>query len=67
MCIQISNYIADPSAFCFEADPDPTFHSDADPDSTFHFDVDPAPHESDANLPPLAYRPFAALRLHVEP
>ncbi len=36
-------------AFHFNAHPDPAFHFNADPD--------PAPHEGDANLRPLAYRP----------
>jgi hypothetical protein len=37
---------ADPdTAFYFDADPDPTFHSyaDPDPDPTFHSDADPDP------------------------
>ncbi len=70
MCIQISNSTGTSVLrirrlfFYFEADPDPTLHSDADPNSTFQYDVDPdpAPHQSDANLPPLAYRSFAAPR-----
>jgi hypothetical protein len=49
-------------------DQDPSFHFDADPDPTFHFDAGPdldpgpatAPHQSDANLRPLVYRPFTA-------
>jgi|688.fasta_scaffold164762_1 hypothetical protein len=51
-------YVVDPN-------PDPTFHFDADPDPTFDFDtdpdLDPAPHESDANLLPLVYRPSPTL------
>ncbi len=35
------------------------FHFNADPDPAFHFnaDLDPAPHQCDANLRPLGYRP----------
>jgi hypothetical protein len=40
------------------------YAADQDPDATFHFDgnsdPDPSPQESDANLPPLVYRPFTA-------
>ncbi len=59
---------ADPDpAFLFDAnpDPDPIFYLDADSDPTFHFvadpDPDPAPHESETNLQPLAYRSSMAL------
>ncbi len=34
-----------------------TFHHDADPGLSFNFDPDLAPHQSDANLRPLAYGP----------
>jgi hypothetical protein len=47
------------------ADPDPAFHFNADPDTdpVFHFymDSDNPPHQSDANLHPLVYRPSRAL------
>jgi hypothetical protein len=42
------------------------FHlnADLDMDATFHFNADllpdPAPHQSDANLQPLAFRPSTA-------
>jgi len=42
----------------FDADPGPTFHSDADPD--------PAPHQNDANLQLLAYRPSMAPQVQGE-
>ncbi len=48
----------------FNADPDPAFYFNAETDQPFHFNVgvvpdpDPAPNRDDANLRPLAYRPF---------
>jgi hypothetical protein len=47
------------------ADPDPFLHVNADPDPIFYFyaDPDPAsppPHQSDANLRPLVFRPSTA-------
>jgi hypothetical protein len=41
------------------ADMDPAFHSDAGPAQTFDFDAnpDPTPHQDNANVKPLAYRP----------
>jgi hypothetical protein len=42
--------------------PDPAFHFNADPDPAFYLNVDPdpdpVPHQRNANLRPLAYRPF---------
>jgi hypothetical protein len=50
MCrVSYPHHINADQAFHFNADPDPAFHFNADPD--------PAPHEGDANLRPLAYRP----------
>jgi hypothetical protein len=39
---------------CRVSDP---HHFNADLDTAFHFNADPDPHEGDANLRPLAYRP----------
>jgi hypothetical protein len=51
--------VADPHHF--DGNPDPTILFDADPKPTFPFgadpDPDPAPHQSDANLRQLTYRP----------
>ncbi len=47
--------VADPHHF--NADPDPSFHLSTDPDQ------DPAPHQSDAYLRPLVYRPSMSLFL----
>jgi hypothetical protein len=63
-CVSDLNHLCgsypDPS-FHFDADPDPTFHFDAGLDPNYLFfadpDPDPAPHENDANLKLLAYRP----------
>jgi hypothetical protein len=65
---------ADPdSAFHFKADMDPAFYFNADPYPASHFNADPdpainlnavpdpAPHQGDANLRPLAYRPSMPL------
>ncbi len=65
---------ADPeAAFHFKADMDPAFYFNADPDPASHFNPDPdpainlnavpdpAPHQGDANLRPLAYRPSRPL------
>jgi len=45
----------------FNAEPDPAFHYDADSDLALLFnedpDPDPVPHQSNANLRPLVYRP----------
>jgi hypothetical protein len=41
--------------------PDPAFHFNADPDPAFHLNLDSDPdpvHQRNANLRPLAYRPF---------
>jgi hypothetical protein len=43
----------------------PAFYFNADPDPAFHFNPDPAPHEGDANLRPLVYRPLQASILGV--
>ncbi len=52
------HFNADPDqAFCFNADPDPAFHFIVDPNPY----PDPAPHQGDANLRPLAYRPSRSL------
>jgi hypothetical protein len=42
------------SDWCRVSDP---HHFFADPDPAFHFGADPAPHQGDAYLLPLAYRP----------
>ncbi len=44
--------VADPPHF--NAVPDPSFHFIVDPDPTFHLNADLDPHQSDANLRPLA-------------
>jgi hypothetical protein len=48
----------------FNAELDPAFHFDADSDLALLFnedpDPDPAPHQSNANLRPLVYRPSRA-------
>ncbi len=53
--VYASIFVADPHHA--DVDPDPTFHFDLDPNLTFKFGAnpDPAPHESDANLRPLAF------------
>jgi hypothetical protein len=54
--------IADP--INLNSDPDPAFQINVDPDLVFQFnavpDSDLAPHQSDANLRPLVYRPYRA-------
>jgi hypothetical protein len=57
-----SGRVADPHHF--NADPDPSIHCNVGTDPTFHLnagpDPDPAPHQSEANLQPLVYRPSRA-------
>ncbi len=57
--VKPSPRVSDPHHF--NADPDPAFHFNADPDLVFHVnvdpDLDPDPHQGDANLRPLVYRP----------
>jgi hypothetical protein len=54
----------------FNAGPDLSFHLNAAQDPTFHFNSDLDPDQSDANLPPLVYRPsmtpFEPSLLHCE-
>jgi hypothetical protein len=53
----------------FDADSDFSAHLNANPDPSFYFDaapeldlvLDPVPHQSDANLRPLVYRPSSFL------
>jgi hypothetical protein len=56
------NRVSDPHHCSPDAEPAFHLYVDPDPDQAFHFNVDPdpdpAPHQGDANLRPLAYRPF---------
>jgi hypothetical protein len=56
-------FVADPNpAFHFNADPDTALQLNEDPDPDLHLNKDPdlAPHQGDANLRRLAYRPSRA-------
>jgi hypothetical protein len=50
------------SLFYCGSDPEPAFHCNTDRESPFDFDADPnpAPHQGDANLRILIYKPFRA-------
>jgi hypothetical protein len=60
----LRNIVADPHHF--DANPDPTFPFDEDacPNPTFHTDADPdpAPHQGNAKLRPLPYKPSLNLK-----
>jgi hypothetical protein len=55
--VTVNGVVAD--SHHFKADPD-------HPDPAFHFiaDLDPAPHQCDANLRPLVYRPASIVGVH---